>query len=93
MRAPAKARQVKSYWRVHRTPSFLAPRFPRGNSKQGKMLRERRAGLLYKQTHPSIPGACLGTHDSAGRAVRRLRAKRRGWERKDLTMNKLDVKP
>ena len=48
-RAPAKARQIKSYWRAIRTLSCLAPRLPRGNSKQVEMLREQRAGLLYAQ--------------------------------------------
>ena len=44
-RAPAKARQTNSYWRARGTLSFLAPRFPRVDSKPRRVLSERRARL------------------------------------------------
>ena len=37
-----------------------------------------------KETHPSVPGACLGAYDSTGRAVWKLCAEYRRWGRRDF---------
>ena len=72
-------------------PVFLRSKVSFGGSKLGVLRDGVPACNTLKGTHPSIPGAYLGPHDSAGRAVRRLCAKRRGQGRRKLIYRELPV--